>query len=240
MNIPTANIVVAFNKETMDRLFSSGATYTSLVAQLTEGTENALLFDNVANPNFISFEHSLGLGGGMKMSLSFIDPKDEFESRFFKTNPAELIQGFSDPASEKTTSFITDKPDDVRQSQEKYSKEYVAQYKQELAKSIGEREIYVAYGTGKNLDLWSGPHRTILTNADITVKGAKKVTLTMTPTTNALDIGQRRGAYNEQANLNLQGLKMRYAGQSQEIKFNEDKAYDPTRYLGIGEYSGGS
>lgn len=237
MNIPTANIVVAFNKETMDRLFSSGATYTSLVAQLTEGTENALLFDNVANPNFISFEHSLGLGGGMKMTLSFIDPKDEFESRFFKTNPAELIQGFSDPASEKTTSFITDKPDDVRQSQEKYSKEYVAQYKQELAKSIGEREIYVAYGTGKNLDLWSGPHRTILTNADITVQGAKKVTLTMTPTTNALDIGQRRGAYNEQANLNLQGLKMRYAGQSQEIQFNENKAYDPTRYLGIGEYS---
>ena len=82
MKIPTANIVVAFNKETMERLFSSGATYKSLVAELSDGNEDALLFNNVANPNFISFEHSLGLGGGMKMVLTFIDPKGEFESRF--------------------------------------------------------------------------------------------------------------------------------------------------------------
>ena len=237
MKIPTANVVVAFNQETMERLFSSGATYKSLVAELSEGQENALLFDNVANPNFISFEHSLGLGGGMKMVLTFIDPKDEFETRFFTTNPARLIEGFTTPGAENTVSFITDKPDDVKQSQEKYSQEFVAQYKTELKKAIGERDIYVAYGVGNNLDLWSGPHRTILTNADIAVKGAKKITLTMTPTSNAFDIGQRRGAYNEKVNLNLQGLKLRYAGESQEIKFNEAVAYDPVPYLNLGNES---
>jgi hypothetical protein len=238
MKIPTANIVVAFNKETMERLFSSGATYKSLVAQLAEGQEgNALLFDNAANPNFISFEHSLGLGGGMKMTLSFIDPKDEFEQRFFTTNPAKLIQGFSSSGTEQTKGFVTDKPSDVKQSQEEYSKEYVAQYKKEISESIGNREIYVAYGTGNNLNLWSGPHRTILTNADIAIKGSKKITLTMTPTSNTFDIGKRRGAYNEKINLNLQGLKMRYAGESQEIKFRSDKAYNPTEYLGLGEES---
>ena len=237
MKVPTANIVVAFNKETMQRLFSEGATYKSLVAELSEGNEDALLFNNVANPNFISFEHSQGLGGGMKMVLSFIDPKDEFESRYFKgaLNPAKLIQGYSNPEAEKTKGFITDKPDDVVQSQSSYSKEYVAQYKQELQKSIGERQIYVAYGTGNNLNLWSGPHRTILTNADLTLKGTKKITLTLTPTENAFDIGQRRGAYNEVANLNLQGLKIRYAGQSQEIEFLENKTYDPLKYLDIQE-----
>ena len=238
MNIPTANVLVAFNKETMERLFSSGATYKSLVAQLTEGLEdNALLFDNTANPNFISFEHSLGLGGGMKMTLSFIDPKDEFEQRFFTTNPAKLIQGFSSSGTEQTKGFVTDKPADVKQSQENYSKEYVAQYKKEISESIGNREVYVAYGTGNNLNLWSGPHRTILTNADVTLKGTRKITLTMTPTSNAFDIGKRRGAYNEKINLNLQGLKMRYAGESQEIKFRSDKAYNPTEYLGLGEES---
>lgn len=231
MKIPTANIVVAFREETMERLFSSGATYKSLVAQLADGEEDALLFNNVGNPNFISFEHSLGLGGGMKMTLTFIDPKDEFERRFFTDNPAKLIQGFKNPEAESTTSFITDKPADVEQSQSEYSKEYVAQYKKVLQNSIGERELYVAYGTGNNLDLWSGPHRTILTNANIEVEGAKKITITLTPTSNSFDIGTRRGAYNERVNLNLQGLKIRCEGTSQQIKFLEKKSYNPAEYL---------
>ena len=231
MNVPTANVIVAFTKEAMERLFTQGATYKSLVADLSEGEDDVLLFNNVANPNFISFEHSLGLGGGMKMVLSFIDPKNEFETRFFTTNPARLIEGYSNPQAEKTKSFITDKPDDVKQSQEEFSKEFASQYTEELVKTIVEKELYVAYGTGNNLDLWSGPHRVILTNADITVKGAKKITLTMTPTTASFDIGQRRGAYNESVNLNLQGLKMRYAGNSQEIKFLENITYNPLDYL---------
>jgi len=231
MNVPTANVIVAFTKEAMERLFTQGATYKSLVADLSEGQDDVLLFNNVANPNFISFEHSLGLGGGMKMVLSFIDPKNEFEARFFNTNPARLIEGYSNPQAEKTKGFITDKPDDVKQSQKEFSKEFASQYKQELVKTIGEKELYVAYGTGNNLDLWSGPHKVVLRNADITVKGAKKITLTMTPNTADLDIGQRRGAYNETVNLNLQGLKMRYAGNSQEIKFLENITYNPLDYL---------
>lgn len=234
MKIPTANIVVAFNQETMDRLFSSGATYKSLVAQLADGEDDALLFNNVGNPNFESFEHTLGLGGGMQMTLSFIDPKDEFERRFFSDNPIKLLQGFSDPQAEKTTAFITDKPDDVKQSQEEYSKEYVAQYKQELQRSIGTREIFVAYGTGNNLDLWSGPHRTILSNANIDVQGTKKITITLTPTSNAFDIGTRRGAYNEKISLNLQGLKVRCEGTSQEIEFTKETSYNAGKYLDIG------
>lgn len=235
MKVSTANIVVAYTKETMDRLFSAGATYKSLVAELSDGDTDALLFNNVANPNFISFEHSLGLGGGMKMVLTFIDPKGEFESRFFKTNPAKLIQGYSNPEAEKTTSFITDKPDDVKQSQSEYSKEFVVQYKKELQDSIGEKEIYIAYGTGSNLDLWSGPHKTILTNADISLKGSRKISLTLTPTANPFDIGQRRGSYNEVVNLNLQGLKIRYSGLSQTVDFLEDVSYDPFKYLDLQE-----
>jgi len=236
MNIPTANIVVAFDKKVMERLFSAGATYKSLVAGLSDGDDDVLLFDNVANPNFISLEHSLGLGGGFKIILSFIDPKGEFEKRFFTNNPTKLIESFSNPSIQKTTGFITDKPNDVKQSQENYSKEYVSQYKKELEKNLTGREIYVAYGTGNNLDLWSGPHRTVMTNADITIEGAKKITLTLTPTPNSLNLDNRRGAYNERVNLNLLGLKMRYAGESQEIKFNSKKPYDPTEYIsGAGE-----
>ena len=231
MNIPTTNIVVAFDRTTMERLFSSGATYKSLVSELSDGLDNALLFDNVGNPNFISLEHSLNLGGGFKIVISFIDPKNEFEKRFLTDNPARIIESLSSSSTERTEGFLTDKPDDVKQSQKYYSKKYVAQYKTELEKSLGSKEIYVAYGTGNNLDLWSGPHRTVLTAADISVDGARKITITLTPTPNSLNINNRRGAYNEKVNLNLIGLKMRYAGESQEIRFNSEKCYDPTEYL---------
>jgi hypothetical protein len=235
MKIPTANIVVAYNKETMERLFSEGATYKSLVAELSDDQNDALMFNNVANPNFLSFEHAFGLGGGFKMKLSFIDPKGEFEKRFLTLDIVELIQGTQNPKAQKTKGFITDKPQDVEQSQSDYSEEYIAQYKEELRKAVGQKEIYVAYGTGNNLKLWSGPHKTVVTSAEITMKGSKKVDLELTPTPQAFDILQRRGSYNEVLNLNLQGLTIRYAGQSQEIEFTEEKAYDPIQYITYGE-----
>lgn len=237
MNIPTANVLVAFDKGVMDRLFSAGATYKSLVASLAAGEEDALLFDNTANPNFISFEHTLGAGNSMKMKLSFIDPKKEFERRFFTTNPSRLIEGFSYKPIGESKGFTTAKPDDVKQSQSEYEKEYVSEFTQQLSKNLGERVIYVAYGLGNNLDLWSGPHRTILTNANVDVKGSRKISLDLVPTAQDIDMTQRRGAYNEPANINLMGLSMRFAGESQEIKYKEVPGYDPTDYLQLSDRS---
>mgnify|MGYP001180521370 CR=1 FL=1 len=46
MNIPTANIVIGFNKEVMERLFTAGATYKNLIQGLTlDGIEDVLLFE---------------------------------------------------------------------------------------------------------------------------------------------------------------------------------------------------
>jgi len=235
MKIPTANVLVAFDKAVMERLFSAGATYKSLVASLADGEENALLFDNVANPNFISFEHTLGAGSSMKMKLSFIDPKKEFERRFFTANPSRLIEGFSYTPTGESKGFTTTKPDDVKQSQSEYEKEYISEFTEQLSKNIGERVIYVAYGLGNNLDLWSGPHRTILTNANVDVKGSRKISLDLVPTAQDIDMTQRKGAYNESANINLMGLTMRFAGESQEIKYKEVPGYDPTEYLQLGD-----
>ena len=230
MKIPTANVVVAFDLTTMERLFSAGATYKSLVAELEKGNANGLLFDNVSNPNFIEFEHDFALNKS-QFVLSFIDPNDEFETRFFSENPVRLFQGYSSSSMGLSKSFSTDKPLDVKQSQEDYSKEFIAETKKLLENTYREKEIYVAYGTGNNLDLWSGPHRTTLVGADITVKGAKKVTLKMAAIPSPLDTDQRRGMYNEKLDLDLHGLSMRFAGESQEIKFLENKTYDPTEYI---------
>ena len=244
MNIPTANIVIGFNKEVMERLFTAGSTYTNLIQGLTvDGTEDVLLFDSQANPNFISFEHSLGMGGGMKMKLVLIDPKGEFERRFISGNIIKNIAGFEynddqNPNDAKDP-FENKVNRDMKRSSSLYDDQYFAELKQELTKAQGSKELYVAYGSGNNLDLWSGPHRTILTGADLTLKGSRKITLQLTPTATALQLGNRRGAYNEVVNLDLAGLTMRFSGISKPIKFNElakpgsEVPYDPAQYYSV-------
>ena len=247
MRVPTANVIVGFDREVMDRLFTDGATYKSLIQGLTKEGEldNVLLFDNESNPNFISFEHTLGFGPGMQMTLTFIDPKGEFERRFMSDSITRNIAGFSsnkktynkinkahlvDPAEAKASA-------DVKKTLALYDKKTFSIVKKGMEQHYGEKEFFVAYGSGNNLDLWSGPHRTILTGADISVKGARKITLKLTPTAQAIQLSHRRGAYNEKVDLDLIGLTMRYSGISKPIEFTKIKenksAYDPLKYLGL-------
>jgi hypothetical protein len=221
MNIPTANVIIGFEKETMSRLFEEGATYTSLIKGLSVSGSDTLLFDNESNPNFISFEHSLNMGGGMKMKLEFIDPEGEFEKRYITDNSVKNIAGFmyNDTQNIDRNVFSKKVNKGMKESASDYSEQYYSDILQEYKKQFRTKEVYVAYGSGNNLNLWSGPHRTMLTGADISVKGPRKITLTLTPTAQALNLNHRRGAYNEKVNLNLAGMTMRYSGESQKIKF---------------------
>jgi len=258
MRVPTANVIIGFNREVMDRLFTDGATYKSLIQGLTKkgDLDDVLLFDNESNPNFVSFEHTMGIGKGMKMTLVFIDPKGEFERRFMSDSITRNIAGFSynteaynkftyekqGKADTKDSSDVKDPiadgvSKDVKQSQLLYDKQYFSELQKEMEQHYGEKEFYVAYGSGNKLDLWSGPHRTILTGADITVKGARKITLTLTPTERSVQLSQRRGASNEKVDLDLAGLTQRYSGISKPIEFTKiiknERAYDPLTYLGL-------
>jgi len=259
MRVPTANIIVGFNREVMDRFFTNGATYKSLIQGLTKEGEldNVLLFNNESNPNFISFEHTLGFGKGMKMVLTFIDPKGEFERRMMSDSITRNIAGFSHNTEvynkgtyekqalatnksqeQKKEDIISGKASkEVEQSQMLYDDKFFADVQLALSAHYGEKEFYVAYGSGDNLDLWSGPHRMILMGADITVKGARKITITLAPTEQAVQLSRRRGAYNEKVDLNLAGLTMRYSGISKPIEFTKllqnESAYDPLNYLDL-------
>jgi hypothetical protein len=241
MKVPTANVIIAFNRQTMDRLFSEGATYTSLIQGITEsGEDDALLFNAESNPNFISFEHSMNYGSGLKMKLEFIDPKGVFEERYLSTNLVDNITGYDYKKTQPSTDVFSDKINKgMKKSQEGYDDAYFTEFSEQIEKKYSTREIYVAYGSGDNLALWSGPHRTVLNSADIQVKGARKISITLVPTPQSLVLSQRRGAFNEQVNLNLKGMTARWKGNSKKIKFDNllnntngsQVAYDPLDHL---------
>ena len=246
MKIPTSNVIIAFNRQTIDRLFAEGATYQSLMKTLTEdGEDDAVMFNAESNPNFVAFEHDFGFSPGMKMKLTFIDPKGEFEGRYLTTGFIENVAGYNYKNKENLPTVLNGKNNTEMKVGSQYSEEFYADLKKEYNKEYGNKEIYVAYGTGENLDLWSGPHRTVLQAADISVEGARKITLTLAPTGRALSLTQRRGAYNEKVNLNLAGLTMRYSGESKPINFwkgiwDEEEeywkgvaGYDPLEYLNL-------
>ena len=245
MKIPTVNIVVGFNKAVMERLFVAGATYKSLIQGLSVSGEETLLFDNVSNPNFISFEHSMNMGSGWKMLLTFIDPEQKFENRYISDNIIKNVAGFyyndSKNVGKNYNQTIINKK--IQESQKEYGNQYIAEFLDEYIDEFNTKEIYVAYGTGENLDLWAGPHRTVLVGADISVEGARKLTIKLQPSAKDLHIGHRKGAYNEEINFNLAGLTMRTAGDSKPIQFYTEKdgnkvltgpRYDPLEWLDLG------
>ena len=230
MKIPTANVIVGLNREVMDRLFSEGATYTSLIGGLKE-EEGALLFENQANPNFISFEHSNNFGGGFKMTLVLLDPKGELESKLLTDSPLANIAGTS--RTHKGDTKESNK--DLERSNANLDDKYFAELAQEYAEHLGDKEFFIAYGSGENLELWAGPHKVTLQSSNIDMKGAKKITLVFVASPQLLDIRQRKGAYNEEINLNLAGLTTRYSGHSKPIKISTNIPYVPLDYLELGE-----
>ena len=260
MNVPTANVVVGFNKEVMLRLFSEGATFTNLVKGLTEDSDSpVLLFENESNPNFISFEHAFGLKMGNHFKLSFIDPNAEFEKRFFSTNVGDQIAGTYEQSPENIKMAIEQDAlcDEVKKSLEAMkSAELLEDYVKTFNAKFGEKTLYIAYGTGNNLDLWAGPHAAKLTGANITMKGSRKIDLRLAGNPMELSKNNRRGLFNEVVDLDLAGLTSRYTGFSENIEFSNflpadqggqtgegtfdtvdgfGVGYNPLRYMGLSQ-----
>ena len=101
--------------------------------------------------------------------------------------------------------------------------QWYSEYRKKYEEYYGNKNIYVAYGSGRNFETWAGPFLMKLTGAVITVKGPKKITLQLTPTASPLQITTRRGAYGEIVDLDLKGLMMSCNGHSKPIEFKNIK-----------------
>jgi hypothetical protein len=166
MKVQTANVVVGFSAEGMGKLFTEGGTFTSLIKKVQEDSD-FLLFDNVSNPNFISFEHSFIDNNEIKMRLTFLDPNFEFEERFF--SKLDTLGRFEDGGYQ--TDFF-DSPSELPIDE---------RIKKQINELTSPSKFFIAYGVGDNLDNWAGPYMVEVSNVALNVDASRKITVDFTP-----------------------------------------------------------
>lgn len=223
MNIPVPHVVVAFDRRTISTLFKVGTNYEDLAQEIAK-SDDALLFDSQANPNFISFEHTFGGNEeGNIMKLTLIDPKKEFEERFMLENSSNSLHDYiakkrpqkSDPIREL---WAQQAKSDAEVTSE--ISKYKGYFAGELAKQQNKTQrLYVAYGVGPNLDSWSGPHTMQLLGAEIAIEGSRQITLTMMATKLSFSTEGRRDIHQTDVNLNLHGMGIEIDARSFPINF---------------------
>jgi len=217
--VPTGNVILGFDYASMTRFLNEAYSYESLVKDLTQGDSDLLLFNNEANPNFISFEHSLAVNGEPGFKITFIDPNQEFENRFIQGGMFNRIAGsvYNKDVKSITDTYGKQRSKEVSESLSKFDRSFYSELATKLEQNNTLKEIYVIYGTGNNLKLWSGPHKTYFTNVDVSPVGAGARKLTLSLQAVQTPLFDRQGAFNEKVDLNLAGLSIRCNGTSQPI-----------------------
>jgi hypothetical protein len=259
MNSPTSHVIVSFSREPITRLFESGGSVKNLQSVLntsqTGETDDLLVFNAESNPNFISFDYQVGLGGGQhKATLKFIDPENLFEQRFIGKDFVENLAGFQQRADPNTITVARPEVRSIERDTElsKLSQEQLldlggfegadaamtstirSEFRDRFKRAYGTRYLYVAFGMGANTDTWAGPFKMYLQGATVEAAEGKVVTLQLTPTPAGLLRGDRRTSTNEVVNMNMNGLSVRTTGYSKQVNIGltgGDVAYQVEPYV---------
>ena len=215
--IPTASILVCFNRDVIKEILTT-ARVGGDVLQATRDAKDAMLFSNVGNPNFEAFEHSLGAGtNSQKMTLTIIDPKQEFEKRFLSDNILRDAVGYFPPLHREQGDIgprAAPAPLNLTPFE-------IGEWKTYLKRLYANKFFYFAYGVGLNVDQWAGPHVMKLINADVTIQEARRITLEFAPIERSIRGQDRRGPYGELVDIHMGGLLNTVLGRSGEIDFKE-------------------
>jgi len=208
--VPTASVLVCFNMDVIKEILAT-ARVGGNVLEATRNAKDAMLFSNVGNPNFESFEHSLGAGtNSQKMTLTLIDPNHEFEKKFLSDNILRDAVGYMPPLHREEGEI--DEPPVLTPFE-------VGDWKKYLRALYGNKFFYFAYGVGLDIDHWAGPHVMKLINADVTIQDARRITLEFAPIVRSIRSGDRRGPYGELVDIHMGGLLNTVMGESGQLDF---------------------
>jgi len=233
MNIPIPNVALIFGKEATRKLFSHGSTFDNLVKELSTA-DQGFVFSTQANPNFLSFEHTVNIGKSFEISLSLIDPTQEFEKAFLNNNVLDLVAKTFPNYGANSYAFNADGThlgSSLSRSIENLKNKATIDEKAFELKRATQRELFLAYGIGNNLKEWAGPFKVEVVNIDIKLDGARILTLKLASTDNHLDPKMRLGAYGEQITIDPQGVIVACIGRSNDIKIRDPKPYCISDYI---------
>jgi hypothetical protein len=235
-SIPTPYVLIAFRKDVIEKFIQNNDFINSLdlmetLKSYSGDKEDFLLFQNYANPNFVSLQHSLGAGGQSTntIELEIIDPNNEFERRvigssFYPENvPFKLV----DSSGAAVTISDSQKLDKTIRKDLYFNsiKNYV--------NSNSQRQYYIAYGVGPNLNFWAGPFTCELLRVEIDSTQFKKLKCFFAVPAGASSQEAKNMFINSENSVNLNGLKRQVNGVSKPLKFKEyidgtsDLFYDP-------------
>ena len=232
MNLPIPQVIIGFDKMVMKTLFEQGTRYEDLIENIT--TSGALMFDSRSNPNFIDFEHSFGGSEkGNIMKITLIDPKNEFEKLFMMGSSSDTVANYlkakADPRTEGYTitpsigPYAAEARRKIIERREKEITGWNEKFKKSFIESVGaHRPVYISYGVGSNLDAWTGPHTMRLYGAELSVQGARQITLLFAATDLSFSTEGRRDIYQQQVNIDLAGLGIEIDAVSHPFKFTSN------------------
>lgn len=218
--IPTINVIVSSRKEVlMDYLSNLGGPKALKSLQ----DEEALLFNNKGNPNFISFEHDF-LGENPKMVLKFIDPQGEFETRYLATGSihSSLLAVANRLSKDRKVKVSVTDAGVVQ------TVEGIPSTKQEFVDSLVsrslDRPLFIIYGTGNDSKTWSQVHKVVVHGMSFKPDKGREFTLVMQSIERSLSPTGRVSMSGQKINAN-KVYSVESKGKSLPIKFGSSQAY---------------
>lgn len=229
--VPAINVLVSSERkillEAMEDLGNARSSLQDIVNRIQNVSDRAgiLLFNNEANPNFISLEHSL-LGNEFKAVLKFIDPRGEFETNYLSTGS---IYRALLAASQKANRAPKTK-DSKETSKSADASKLGYKVIEKIVQKNSQKPIYIAYGIGDDSSTWSSVHRMEMANIAFSPDKSREFTLTLIANPLPLSITDRRGAYNQTVDLNTFGQDLAGEGVSKRIRFENASEGGPKVY----------
>lgn len=227
--VPVPFVFISFTEDVMKKLFTSELPLQveDLVKEYSGENQEALLFSNYANPNIISLEHKQNYDKATTIEVEIIDPNNEFELRMITLS--NYPNTFKDVLKESNEykglkeAFDSNRNDINKQKLRQFSLEYIKLF----TETNQERDFFIAYGVGTDIQTWAGPFRCQLMQVDVNFTEFKKFKLVFKSSGNSIGITDLQKGTNKQNEiLKTYNFKNHYrkqvvSGRSKKINFEE-------------------
>jgi len=239
MKVQTPLVVLSYSRQAILDFFSNANGYGSINKAAKE-TNDVFLLDS-ANSGFISLRQKLGRNSLGLIELKVLDIPGNLEERLFRrglNGALKLSKDLDLNLSPKSSAFEDFTWNPSKPSNPNFIQEEVVEafenYADQFRKNYKGDSIYIAFGSGKNINWWNGPYETALVKAELDITSSKIVTLFLQPNAISLSTVNPANFLREKARLDTKGNKLEIIGKSGLIdleKFDKSNSVYDSPFL---------